>query len=829
MPTGRRWLRWGVALAGAVAVLGSLLGAAAAGAVGVAGGTPAPVPAAAPQLGHTGTPTGGGAGSIRLAQVPIPQFTVATSGDRWTHGALPSGTGPLQEYGVTLSDDPALGGVLAFGGETTATGKFTDTTSLLADGVWTDLCGVSSTCGHLPPARAYGQATYDPTLGGVVLFGGYGRAYPADVLTDTWLFVDGQWKNLTTQESPPAEATFTGLSDFVYDAHDGYDLLLDGNQSWSFSDGNWTREGSVGSFVAAGPMVYVPLDHRVILVWEWPNFQTWSYSAGSWGRLSTHGAPPVGTPLGGFADPLTGALLLYGPSGTSANSTWRFDGTNWTNQTAAVRGAPGGWGLSAIAAMTETTDGVGELFVVNYSVTSGSDVQLWRFSDPLTVSASLSLGAVDVNEPFQLDLSGVGGGRPYSVLLSTDAGACESVANFTGVASVGCATGLIGTTTVNLTVEDAVGDSLGGSLPIMGNPDPEAFAQAAPLATTVGVPVHFSGFALYGTPPYSPVWKFGDGTTTTNGSVDHAFRFAGTYTATFLVADAGGGTVVAPTTILVNPGLTVSASESELVTDVGLPVQFGATVTGGTYPDWTTWQFGDGTSFPAGTASHAFATPGTFAPTVQVHDFVGASTSGALQLRVNPALLVSATAVADGGTTVQFNATPSGGTGPFSYWWQFGDGTAMPGELSAHAYVLSGSYPASVTVNDSAGASVFVRVWVNISTASVGPVPPPPTGTIGTGNSTGTGSPPVTGPVSVQHDGDSLAASLPLGDAIVLAGVAAVVGFALSSAYHRFRPPRNGPYGRRAPRGRTGPALRSRPRSPTRRPAPRRAATVRAR
>ena len=834
MPTGRRWLRSAIVVAGTLAVLGSMLGGASASAVGVAGGTPAPVPAPIPHLGHTGTPTGGGPGNLRLTQVPDPAFSVATSAARWTQAALPPGSGPLGEYGVTIADDPPLGGVVAFGGESPTTGKFTDTTSLLANGVWTNLCGPASDCGQAPPARAYAQATYDPSLGGVVLFGGYsGHAYPTAAYADTWLFSEGKWTNLTAQVAPPGEEAYTGLSDFVYDAHDGYDLLLDGNQTWSFVDGNWTHQATVGLFLVPGPMVYVPQDHRVILIEEWPGFQTWAYATGSWARLTTHGAPPTGTPYGAFADPGTGALILFSPRGASTypadNSTWRFDGANWTNQTLAIQGAPGGWDLLPLATITEAADGVGEMFVENYSATSGPGYALWRFSDPLEVSGSLSLGAVDVNEPFLLNLSGIGGARPYSVALAANAGACASFGNFTGAASVRCSTYLVGTTTLNVTVGDAVGDALAGALPIMGNPDPEAFAQAAPLATTVGVPVHFSGFALYGTPPYAPVWTFGDGTTAPDGSVDHAFRFAGTYTATFLIADAGGGIVSTPATVLVNPGLTVAASASVPVTDVGLPVQFGATVTGGTYPDWTTWQFGDGTSSLTATPSHAFAVAGTYAPTVQVHDFVGASTSGALQLRVNPVLQVSATVVAAGDTTVRFNATPTGGTGPFSYWWQFGDGTAMPGQVSAHAFVLSGSYPASVTVNDSAGASVFVRVWVNISTASVGPVPPPPTGTIGTGNSTGTGSHPIAAPVDVQHDGDSLSVSLPLGDAIVLAGVTAVVGFAVSSAYHRFRPPRNGGRGRPAARGATRPAVRGGARSPTRRRAPQRAATGRAR
>src|SRR5213594_3876311 len=53
------------------------------------------------------------------------------------------------------------------------------------------------------------------------------------------------------------------------------------------------------------------------------------------------------------------------------------------------------------------------------------------------------------------------------------------------------------------------------------------------------------------------------------------------------------------------------------------------------------------------------------------------------------------------GTTVAFTATAVGGTLPYSYAWNFGDGSTGSGAITSHSYSSAGQYSVTVTVTDS--------------------------------------------------------------------------------------------------------------------------------
>ena len=57
------------------------------------------------------------------------------------------------------------------------------------------------------------------------------------------------------------------------------------------------------------------------------------------------------------------------------------------------------------------------------------------------------------------------------------------------------------------------------------------------------------------------------------------------------------------------------------------------------------------------------------------------------------------------GQVVTFNATVSGGTPPYSFNWDLGDGTSLAGNGVAHMYVLDGIFIVKVTVTDFSGIS----------------------------------------------------------------------------------------------------------------------------
>lgn len=70
--------------------------------------------------------------------------------------------------------------------------------------------------------------------------------------------------------------------------------------------------------------------------------------------------------------------------------------------------------------------------------------------------------------------------------------------------------------------------------------------------------------------------------------------------------------------------------------------------------------------------------------------------------------------------TTWLNATAGGGVPPYSYAWNFGDGTRGTGPSNQKTYSTVGTYGVVLWVNDSAGSTVVK--WLNITVSASGPV-----------------------------------------------------------------------------------------------------------
>ena len=69
--------------------------------------------------------------------------------------------------------------------------------------------------------------------------------------------------------------------------------------------------------------------------------------------------------------------------------------------------------------------------------------------------------------------------------------------------------------------------------------------------------------------------------------------------------------------------------------------------------------------------------------------------------------------------TVDFSGLGSGGTSPYTYAWDFGDGTTSTLQTPTHVYAVVGTYTASLVVTDASGATAMSSVVVSVN-------PPPP-------------------------------------------------------------------------------------------------------
>lgn len=149
---------------------------------------------------------------------------------------------------------------------------------------------------------------------------------------------------------------------------------------------------------------------------------------------------------------------------------------------------------------------------------------------------------------------------------------------------------------------------------------------------------------------------------------------------------------------------------------VGESVAFSATASGGTEPYGYVWDFGDGGTGTGASTTHAYAAVDAFNVTLTVSDATGTTSAVTKPVTVvtgsTPSPLFAnfthspvAPAV---GQTVSFSAAASGGTSPYVFQWEFGDGASADGQTASHEYGASGTFAVTLTVTDGEGNATEV-------------------------------------------------------------------------------------------------------------------------
>jgi PKD repeat protein len=209
--------------------------------------------------------------------------------------------------------------------------------------------------------------------------------------------------------------------------------------------------------------------------------------------------------------------------------------------------------------------------------------------------------------------------------------------------------------------------------------------------------------------------------------LDHVYTNPGMYSVSmveydFFLLDGQSPTVP----VRIGVGLSVTSSATPSLIDPGQAVVFSATVTSGATPYSFTWVFGDGTPpdhLP--NVTHVYTTSGSFPAQLTVTDAGGGSVTMVRNISVNAPLQAVAMATpgsATPGQTIEFAASAQGGSGTYTYAWVFGDGSAPSTTRNAtHSYGATGTYTATLWVNDSFGSSATNAVVVTVTASS----PPP--------------------------------------------------------------------------------------------------------
>jgi PKD repeat protein len=280
----------------------------------------------------------------------------------------------------------------------------------------------------------------------------------------------------------------------------------------------------------------------------------------------------------------------------------------------------------------------------------------------------------------------------------------------------------------DLAVSVLPSDNLTLSVPIGG-----LVAVASDSGTTGPNPlsVSFSGSASGGTGPYSFAWSFGDGDHGSGPNPIHNYTAQGEFDAVLTVTDAASVSTEASVVVEVLAPLGSFAATLSTNVTMGtapLSVSFEGEARGGIAPYTYLWAFGDGSATVTGNATaHTYSTPGAFEATVTVVDGAGATTQAHVALLAGSpsgALTASASAFVSSGRApflASFAASAVGGTAPYVFSWNFGDGSAdVNGSLVAHLYAQTGTFLATLSVADGDGNVTTAHAVVSVLGSEVG-------------------------------------------------------------------------------------------------------------
>jgi hypothetical protein len=290
---------------------------------------------------------GGRRGSTTLAD------TWTFRSDTWRHLPLKVHPPPLRF--ADLAWDAADNEFVLFGGSNST--SYVNETWVFHAGSWSELHPSIS-----PSARRSGGMTYDATDGYVLLWGGHNGSSPMNqttyrTLNDSWTFHAGVWRNVTSTVAPPPvsepslvyDPTLGGVIEFGgYEQH-GARGYLAVNQTWEYHAGRWTnldlshspwaRDGAAAAYDPnqKGIVLFGGQDEGVtghcLLNDTWTLTGNSAYSM-VWTQLYPVSSPPLMDSAAAIYDAHDQQVVLFGGTGTPTTvcakaqvwfgSTWVF-------------------------------------------------------------------------------------------------------------------------------------------------------------------------------------------------------------------------------------------------------------------------------------------------------------------------------------------------------------------------------------------------------------------------------------------------------------------------------------------------------------------------
>ncbi len=250
------------------------------------------------------------------------------------------------------------------------------------------------------------------------------------------------------------------------------------------------------------------------------------------------------------------------------------------------------------------------------------------------VSPGTNRTDADVGEPIAFTCPTTGGTPPLTVGWAFGDGQAELAGSATHVYSQS------GTFVATCSAVDAAGVTVASSVTITVSPLLIVAVEVNSTSAAPGTSLDFSAVAANGSGTYIGYrWGFGDGTTASGVSVDHAFALPGYYHPEVRVTDSNNISIEASTMEITITYLGVVVHAAPATITAGSTITFTANASGGAEGPYNySWNFGDGGTGFGPVVVHRFSTAGSYIATVSVKDRLGETVTAEVRsIIVSPA------------------------------------------------------------------------------------------------------------------------------------------------------------------------------------------------
>lgn len=271
-----------------------------------------------------------------------------------------------------------------------------------------------------------------------------------------------------------------------------------------------------------------------------------------------------------------------------------------------------------------------------------------------------------------------------------------------------------------LTITDGTGcsDTYCDSLYFSGPSGCVADFSATSLSTANTIA--FSNLSSGGASYY---WYLGDGNVSTQTSPTHTYALAGSYIVILQVLDSNGQLCDSTSqTITVGTGSGSCQASFYSYPDTSGGIQFiDSSISAVTW----SWDFGDGNTSTSQFPFHVYSSSGPFIACLTITDGANCVSTycDSISINVNTGCSAYFNAYNDTSNSIglayQFASNASGGVAPYTYSWDFGDGSTGTGAYPVHVYGSAGAYQACLTVTDATGCQATYCQWVSVMNSNL--------------------------------------------------------------------------------------------------------------